>query len=167
MNTEQNPFLVPFQTPFGTVPFDKIKNEHFMPALKEGIAQGKQEVNAIAESTEAPTFENTIAALDNAGKLADTVSNVLFNLFSAETNPELQKIVQEASPMLSEYSNDITLNEKLFARVKAVYEQRQSLPLDPESLTLLEKTYKETTGHRQTTGRTGSPLQRTRAERNQ
>jgi len=142
MNTEHNPFLEPFQTPFGTVPFDKIRNEHFMPALKEGIALGKREVNAIAENPEAPTFENTIAALDNAGKLADTVSNVLFNLFSAETNPELQKIVQEASPMLSEYSNDITLNEKLFARVKAVYEQRHALQLDPESLTLLEKSYK-------------------------
>ena len=142
MNNLENPLLDPFHTPFGTVPFDTIKNEHFLPALTEAIAKGKEEVRAIAENTAEAAFENTIEALDKAGQLAHTVSNVLFNLFSAETNPELQKIVQEASPMLSEYSNDIMLNQKLFERVKKVYQQRDALPLDAEARTLLEKTYK-------------------------
>ena len=138
----QNPFLTPYTTPHQTAPFDKIKNADYLPALKEGLAQGRKEVDAIVTNPAKPTFENTIVALERSGDLLGKVTSVLFNLNSAETTPELQKIVKEASPMLSEYGNDITLNEKLFARVKAVYDQRASLKLDPESAMLLEKSYK-------------------------
>ncbi len=138
----QNPFLQPYTTPHQTVPFNKVKNEDYMPALKEGLAEGRKEVAAIVNNPAKPTFENTIVALERTGDLLGKVASVLFNLNSAETSPELQKIVKEASPLLSEYGNDITLNEKLFARIKAVYDQRSSLKLDPESAMLLEKTYK-------------------------
>ncbi|ADB37903.1 M3 family metallopeptidase [Spirosoma linguale] len=138
----QNPFLTSYTTPHQTAPFDKIKNADYLPALKDGLAQGRKDVDAIVTNTAAPTFENTIVALERAGDLLGKVTSVLFNLNSAETSPELQKIVKEASPLLSEYGNDITLNAKLFARIKTVYEQRAKLKLDPESAMLLEKTYK-------------------------
>ncbi|GAB3496847.1 M3 family metallopeptidase [Spirosoma knui] len=138
----QNPFLAPYVTPHQTAPFDKIRNEDYLPALTEGLAQGRKDVDAIVNNSAKPTFENTIVALERSGDLLGKVTSVLFNLNSAETTPDLQKIVKQASPMLSEYGNDITLNEKLFARVKAVYDQRASLKLDPESAMLLEKAYK-------------------------
>lgn len=138
----QNPFLQPYTTPHQTAPFDKIKNNDYLPALKEGLAQGRKDVAAIVANPAKPTFDNTILALERAGELLGKVTSVMFNLNSAETTPELQGIVKEASPMLSEYSNDITLNDKLFARVKAVYDQRASLKLDPESAMLLDKSYK-------------------------
>lgn len=142
MAATHNPLLQKFDTPHETFPFGKIKNEHLLPALHEAIAAGKNEVDAIANAATEPTFENTIAALDASGALADRVSTVMFNLNAAETNPELQKIVKEASPMLSEYGNDIRLNEQLFRRIKQVYDSRETLELDAESRTLLEKTYK-------------------------
>ena len=138
----QNPFLPPYPTPHQTAPFDKISNADYLPALTEGMAQGRKEVDVIANNPAKPTFENTIVALERSGDLLGKVTSVLFNLNSAETTPELQKIVKEASPLLSEFRNDIGLNEKLFARVKAVYDQRASLKLDPESDMLLEKNYK-------------------------
>jgi peptidyl-dipeptidase Dcp len=138
----QNPFLLPYVTPHQTAPFDKIANADFMPALKEGMAEGRREVADIASNPAVPTFENTIVALERSGDLLGKVTSVLFNLNSAETTPELQKIVKEASPLLSEYQNDISLNEPLFARVRAVYEQRASRSFDPESAMLLEKAYK-------------------------
>lgn len=138
----QNPFLVPYTTPHQTAPFDLITNADYMPALTEGLAQGRKEIDALVNNPAAPTFDNTIVALERSGELLNKVTSVLFNLNSAETSPELQKIVKEASPLLSEYGNDITLNEKLFARIKAVYQKRASLHLDPESDMLLEKTYK-------------------------
>lgn len=138
----QNPFLTSYTTPHQTAPFDKIKNADYLPALKDGLAQGRKDVDAIVTNTAAPTFENTIVALERSGDLLGKVTSVLFNLNGAETTPELQKIVKEASPLLSEYGNDITLNEKLFTRVKAVYDKRASLKLDPESAMLLEKSYK-------------------------
>ncbi len=113
-----------------------------MPALKEGMVEGRREVADIASNPAAPTFENTIVALERSGDLLGKVTSVLFNLNSAETTPELQQLVKEASLLLSEYHNDISLNEPLFARVKAVYDQRASLTLDPESAMLLEKSYK-------------------------
>jgi len=137
-----NPLLGKFSTLHGTYPFGKIKNEHYLPALKEAIAAGKKEIDVIANNTAAPSFENTIVALDQSGELVGVVSRVMMNLNGAETTPELQKIVKEASPLLSDYGNDIRLNEKLFARVKTVYDNRSKLKLDPESQTLLEKTYK-------------------------
>ncbi|CAN5281567.1 M3 family metallopeptidase [soil metagenome] len=138
----QNPFLTPYTTPHQTAPFDKIKHEDYLPALKEGLAEGRKDVEIIVNNPAKPTFDNTIVALERSGDLLGKVTSVLFNLNSAETSPELQKIVKTASPLLSEFSNDITLNEKLFARVKAVYDQRASLNLDPESAMLLEKNYK-------------------------
>ena len=138
----ENPLLEKFNTVHETVPFDKVRNEHFLPAIKEGIAQGRSEVDAIVNNPEAPSFANTIVALDRSGDRLSRVSSALFNLNAAETSPELQQIVREVSPLTTEYSNDISLNEKLFARIKTVYENRESLQLDAESAMLLEKTYK-------------------------
>ncbi|MCU0355044.1 MAG: M3 family metallopeptidase [Cytophagales bacterium] len=137
-----NLLLQPFATPHETFPFDKIKNEHYLPALRKAIAAGKAEIDKLVENPAEPTFANTVAALDRAGMLVERVSTVMFNLNSAETNAELQKIVKEASPLLSEYGNDIRLNAKLFQRIKAVYDRRDELDLDAEARTLLEKTYK-------------------------
>ncbi|WP_158974264.1 M3 family metallopeptidase [Cellulophaga sp. L1A9] len=132
----------PLLSPFDTAPFSELKNEHFMPAFTQAIADARAEIDAITHNTEAPTFENTIAALDFSGKQLDRVSSVFFNLNSAETNEEIQKIAQEISPVLSEFGNDITLNEALFKRVKAVYDQKESLTLSTEEQTLLDKKYK-------------------------
>jgi peptidyl-dipeptidase Dcp len=139
---QQNPFLSPYPAPHQTIPFDKITNAHYLPALREGLAQGRREVLAISTNPAKPTFENTIVALERCGNLLGQVASVLFNLNEAETTPELQKIVKESSPLLTEYTNDITLNAALYARVKSVYEQRASLKLDQESGMLLEKTYR-------------------------
>ncbi len=132
----------PLLTPFDTAPFSKIENEHFKPAFLQAIDDARSEIDAIANAKEAPNFENTIKALDFAGQHLDRVSSVFFNLNSAETNAEIQKIAQEISPLLTEFSNDITLNQNLFKRVKAVYDQRQDLELSKEEQTLLEKKYK-------------------------
>jgi peptidyl-dipeptidase Dcp len=132
----------PLLAAFDTAPFSKIKNEHFKPAFLQAIEDARAEIDAIANSKEVPSFENTIAALDFAGQQLDRVSSIFFNLNSAETNPEIQKLAQEVSPLLSEFSNDITLNEGLFKRVKTVYDQRNSLDLTTEEQTLLDKKYK-------------------------
>jgi len=132
----------PLLTPFDTAPFSQLKNEHFMPAFVQAIADARAEIDAITENKEAPTFKNTIAALDYSGKQLDRVSSVFFNLNSAETNDEIQKIAQEISPLLSAFGNDITLNIDLFKRVKAVYDQRESLDVTVEEQTLLDKKYK-------------------------
>ncbi|WFO15662.1 M3 family metallopeptidase [Cellulophaga baltica 4] len=132
----------PLLSPFDTAPFSKLKNEHFMPAFTQAIADARAEIEAITHNSEAPTFENTIAALDYSGKQLDRVSSVFFNLNSAETNEDIQKIAQEISPILSEFGNDITLNEDLFKRVKAVYDQKKNLDLTTEEQTLLDKKYK-------------------------
>ncbi|MCM4151867.1 M3 family peptidase [Arenibacter sp. N53] len=132
----------PLLSPFDTAPFSKLKNEHFKPAFLKAIDMARAEIDGIANATNPPTFGNTIAALDFAGQQLDRVSSVFFNLNSAETNPEIQKIAQEVSPLLSEFSNDITLNEDLFKRVKAVYDQRNNLKLTTEEETLLDKKYK-------------------------
>ncbi|MCS6967909.1 MAG: M3 family metallopeptidase [Cytophagales bacterium] len=143
MTNSSNPLLAPFETPHQTIPFDKIRLEHLMPALEEALAQGRKEIEAIANNPQPPTFENTIVALDQAGELLSIVQAVMFNLNSAETSPELQRIVREASPLITEYQNDILLNEKLFDRIKQLYQQRNKLSLDPEGATLLEKTYRQ------------------------
>ncbi len=133
-----NPLLIPFDK----APFEQINNSHFKPAFLEAIENARKEIDLIAQNPEAPTFENTLEALDFSGQQLDRTSSVFFNLNSAETNEEIQKIAQEVSPLLSEFSNDITLNEALFKRVKTVYEQRNTLSLNPEQKTLLEKRYK-------------------------
>jgi peptidyl-dipeptidase Dcp len=132
----------PLLQPLDQAPFSKIKNEHFKPAFLEAIKMARKEIDAIIENQEPPTFENTIEALDYSGYQLDRISSVFFNLNSAETNDEIQKIAQEISPLLSEFSNDITLNEALFERVKTVYGQKESLDLSTEQSTLLEKRYK-------------------------
>ncbi len=132
----------PFDTQFHTAPFSKIKNEDFLPAIKKGIEDAKAEIDAITNNPEAPTFQNTIEALDFSGEQLDRISSIFFNLNSAETNDEIQKIAQEVSPLLSEFSNDITLNETLFKRVKAVYDTKDTLNLNQEQQTLLDKKYK-------------------------
>ncbi|MBN1984845.1 MAG: M3 family metallopeptidase, partial [Prolixibacteraceae bacterium] len=142
VKAQSNPLLGAFNTPYETAPFEKIKNEHFIPAFQESIKAGETEIQAILENKDTPTFENTIAALDNAGRLLGRTAGVFFNLLSAETNEELQTIAQEVSPMLTKFQNDITLNPALFARVKAVYEQKNTLDLTAEQQTLLENTFK-------------------------
>ncbi|MEZ7507160.1 M3 family metallopeptidase [Flavobacterium sp. Arc2] len=131
-----------FNTKYDTAPFSKIKNEDFLPAFIEGIALAKAEIDAIVQNEETPTFVNTIEALDFSGYTLDRLSSIFFNLNSAETNDEIQKIAQEVSPLLSDFGNDIRLNAELFAKVKAVHEQKASLNLNPEQTTLLDEKYK-------------------------
>ncbi len=132
----------PLLQQFDQVPFSTIKNEHFLPAITKAIEMARTEIDAIVNNTEKPTFQNTIEALDYSGAQLDRVSSVFFNLNSAETNDEIQKIAQEVSPLLAEFGNDITLNEGLFLRVKEVYSQKENLTLTPEQTTLLDKKYK-------------------------
>ena len=131
-----------FNTKHNTAPFSKIKNEDFLPAFQKGIELAKAEIDAIVRNPIKPTFENTIEALAFSGDILDRISSIFFNLNSAETSDEMQKIAQEVSPLLSEFGNDIRLNPDLFARVKAVYEQKEHLNLNPEQTTLLDKKYK-------------------------
>lgn len=136
-----NPLLKSFNTTFQTAPFEEIKEEHFLPALKEAIQQGQKEVQEIIDQPAAPTFENTIEALEASGELVSRVAEIFYNLNSAETNDEIQKIAREFSPLLTEYGNDIMLNADLFSRIKSVYEGDQSA-LNEEQKMLLQKTYR-------------------------
>ncbi|MEN9907323.1 MAG: hypothetical protein RLZZ540_464 [Bacteroidota bacterium] len=131
-----------FNTKHNTAPFSKIKIEDYFPAFQEGISLAKAEIDAIVTNPEAPTFANTIEAMDYSGAILDRISSIFFNLNSAETSDEMQKIAQEVSPLLSEFGNDITLNTDLFARIKTVYEQKDALNLTTEQSTLLDKKYK-------------------------
>tara|TARA_B100000809_G_scaffold22902_1_gene20072 strand:- start:37352 stop:39382 length:2031 start_codon:yes stop_codon:yes gene_type:complete len=137
-----NPLLEVFNTPHTTTPFSKIKNEHYQPAFKKAITIAKEEIVVITKNTATPSFENTTVALENSGELLGTISSIFFNINSAETNDTIQKIAQEISPLLSEFSNDIRLNEALFLRVKSVYDDRHRLKLNGEETMLLEKQYK-------------------------
>lgn len=138
----QNPFFSNYNTPFGVPPFAQIKNEHFEPAFIEGMKQQAAEIAAITAQKEAPTFTNTILALENSGDLLDRVGSVFFNFNSANTNEGIQKIAQTLSPKMSKHRDDIQLNTELFKRVKTVYDQRSTAKLTREQLMLLEKTYK-------------------------
>ena len=138
--SQQNPFYSLFETPFQTVPFNLIKNDHFLPAIKRGIIQTRMEINAIKKCLDPPSFKNTIVALEESGTLLDKVSKILYNLNSSETSDELQKIAQEVSPLLTSLNNEIKLDKKLFERVKFVYNANDSL--SGEENMLLEKTYK-------------------------
>ncbi len=134
--------LNPLLTPFDLVPFSAIKNEHYLPAIKAAIEQAKNEIEDIYISEEEPTFENTIAALDYSGNQLSRLSVLFFNIYSSNADDEIQQIAMEVSPLLSEFGNDVNLNEKLFHRIKAVYEKKDSLSLTTEQQTLLENTYK-------------------------
>ena len=138
---KENPLLQAFETLHETAPFHRIKNEHFLPAFETAIAEGKREVQQIIDAKAAPDFENTIVALAVAGERVGRIRSILFNLNSAETSDEIQQIVQQAAPMLTEFANDISLNQQLFEKIKAVYNQKNNLNLTPEQATLLEKMY--------------------------
>ncbi len=142
-NSETNPFFTEWETPFGMAPFDRIKAAHFVPAFEAGIAERKKEIEAIASNPETPTFANTVEALENGGLALSKVSDVFFTLSGAETNDEIQAITRKVSPLLSSLRDDVRLNEKLFARVKAVWEKRDTLGLTPEQKKLVEDGYKD------------------------
>lgn len=137
-----NPFFQEWKTPFGVPPFAEIKEEHFMPAFKEGMARHKAEIAAIADAKAKPTFKNTVEAMETSGQFMERVGIVFGALSSAETNPRLQAINRELSPLRSAHYDDINLNEKLWLRVKSVWEHRKSEKLNPEQMRLLEDRYK-------------------------
>lgn len=137
-----NPLVQVWNTPSQTPPFTKIKVEHYKPAFEFAIAQARQEIDAICNARSMPTFENTVVALDRVGGLLNKVSGIFFNVTEAESTPETQAISKEVTPILTDYSNDVSLNETLFQRVKAVYDMRDKLDLNPEQKMLLDKTYK-------------------------
>ena len=138
-----NPFYEEYTTPHKTVPFDKIKLEHFEPAFMEGIRRDDEQIETIVNNPEPPTFDNTIIYTDPEHEeyyeLLGNVSNVFFNLMSAETNDELEALAQKMQPILTKHQNDVSLNEKLFQRIKAVYENHRELTAEEEML--LNKTY--------------------------
>ncbi|MDR2121788.1 MAG: M3 family metallopeptidase [Flavobacteriaceae bacterium] len=143
MNNKNNNLLKKFDTPFRSIPFENIKQEDFKPAIEEAIKEAKQEIKQIVDSTDPPNFVNTIVALEAAGKKLNIISSVFFNLNSAETNDYLQNLAQEISPMLAEYANDIIFNEKLFEKIKIVYDTTLKSKLSQEEVRLLDKTYKD------------------------
>lgn len=137
-----NPLLAAYETPFNVPPFDKIKDEHFKPAFEEALKQHNLEIDSIVNNADEATFENTIVALENAGSLLSNVSTVFYNLNSANTNDSIQALAKELAPQISAHSDEISLNAKLFERVKAVYTNKDKFALDAEDLKLLEETYK-------------------------
>ena len=136
-----NPLLTKSTLPYGAPQFDKIENQHYIPAFKQAIEEGKAEIDAIVNNPEAPSFENTIEALEYAGETLNRISHIFYNLLEANTNEEMQNIAEEISPLTTEFSMYVRLNDGLFQRIKSVYEQRESLNLDDVELRLLEKTY--------------------------
>ena len=142
-NTTMNPFFQAYNTPFNVPPFDKIKNEHFKPAILEGISVHQAEINGIANNTQPATFENTILAMENAGDLLSNVNIVFSNLNSANTNKEIQDIAKEMAPNLSAHRDNIYLNEKLFAKVKALWDKKETLGLNLEQAKILDNAYKD------------------------
>jgi peptidyl-dipeptidase Dcp len=137
-----NPILQYWQTPFETPPFHLIRTDHFEPAAKEAIKLGRKEIKAITENPDSPTFENTVAALDLTGENLGRVAAILFNLNSAETSSELQTVARKVSPMLTRFSNEITLNEKLFARIKEIHDSRSLALLSSEEQMLVERKFR-------------------------
>lgn len=138
----ENPLLTESPLPYGAPQFDKIRTEHYLPAFKQGIAEGKAEIDAIINDAASPTFENTIEALEFSGATLNRVAGIFYNLMEADSNDEMQAIAEEVAPLMNEYSMYISLNEKLFERVKTVWEQRESLKLEKDQAKLLEDTYR-------------------------
>jgi len=137
-----NPFFSSYNTPYDVPPFNLIKNEHYKPAILEGIKKQQQEIDVIVNQKTQPTFENTIIAVENSGELLSKVSTVFNNMNSANTNEEIQQIAKDVAPLLSAHRDNINLNEKLFARVNTLWNQKEQLKLTPEQAKLLEKSYK-------------------------
>ena len=138
----ENPLLTESTAPFGAPQFDKIKNEHYLPAFEQGIAEAKAEIDAIVANEAEPTFENTIEAMEYAGQTLNKVASIFYALMEANTNETMQEIAEQISPMLTEYSMYVSLNNDLFQRVKVVYEMKDELGLDKDQMTLLEDNYK-------------------------
>ncbi|MEI7499441.1 MAG: M3 family metallopeptidase [Bacteroidota bacterium] len=137
-----NPFFEEWKTPFQVPPFENIKNEHYMPAFLEGMKQHQAEIDAIVARQDAPTFENTLVVLDKSGELLDRVSSVFYGINGANTNKEMQEIARQLSPLMTKHSDDINLNPGLFKKIKAIYEQKDNLKLDPDQKRLLTETFK-------------------------
>lgn len=142
MKKETNPFLEEYTTEYQIPPFDKIKAEHYIPAFEEGIKQARAEIKAIVDNPEAPTFDNTILALDNSGEILDKVTYVFGALSECLNDSAMEKVAEKAYPMLSAYSDEVMMNDSLFQRVKVLYDQKDSLGLNTAQLRLLEKKYK-------------------------
>ena len=142
-NDMENPFFSEWNTPYEIPNFYSISTEHYMPAFEEGMRRQKAEIDSIVNNPEAPTFENTVLALEYSGRLLNEVSAVFFNLSECENSPEMEAIAEEVTPLLSAHGDDIALNARLFARIKAVYDQRESLGLNAEQMRLVEKHYKD------------------------
>ncbi len=140
--TMDNPFFAEWNTPYDIPDFGRIKTEHYLPAFREGMKQQKEWIDAIADNSEEPTFGNTVIPYEYSGQLLQEVSAVFFNLSECENNDEMEAIAEEVTPLLSAHSDDIALNQKLFARIKAVYDRRETLGLNAEQMRLLEETYK-------------------------
>ncbi len=139
---QSNPFFTVWNTPYGVPPFEEIKYEHYLPAFEEGIKRQKEEIDAIVNNPDAPTFENVIEALEYSGELLYNVQAVFFNLMECVNSDEMKEIAEKAIPMVTQHGDDISLNAKLFARIKAVYDQRDQLSLNEEQSRLLEENYK-------------------------
>lgn len=137
-----NPLLTESSAPFGAPEFDKIKTEHYLPAFETAIAEAKAEIDAIVSNTEEPTFENTIEAMEYSGRSLNTVAGIFYNLMEAHTNDDMQAIAEEIAPKMTEFSMYVSLNQDLFKRVKAVYEKKDELGLEPDQMKLLEDNYK-------------------------
>lgn len=137
-----NPFFTTWDTPYGVPPFDEIKTEHYILAFEKGMEEQMDEIDAIVNQTDAPTFENTVEALEYSGKLLNRVGSVFFNLSMTNNSPEMEKIAEEIYPKLSAHGDNISLNAKLFEKIKIVYDQKEGLNLNPEQQRLLEETYK-------------------------
>ena len=137
-----NPLLTTSTLPYGAPQFDKIENHHYIPAFKQAIEEAKAEVDAIINNTDTPTFENTIEALEYAGSTLNRISHIFYNLLEADTNDEMQNIAEEITPLTTEFSMYVSLNESLSQRVKQIHDTKELLNLDAEETRLLEKTYK-------------------------
>ena len=144
-NTMENPLLTESGLPYGAPQFDRIRNEHYLPAFEEGIRQAKAEIDAIVSNPDEPSFENTIEALEYSGRTLSRVSGIFYNINEADTDDEMQSIAEQVSPMMTEYSMYVSLNSGLFDRVKSVYDRRESLSLENDQRRLLEETYRSFT----------------------
>jgi len=140
--SNNNPLLSAFETPYDVPPFEAIDSKHYLPAIHHALDEARKEIAIIKENDSAPSFQNTIETLEKTGKLLNTITSVLFNLNSAETNDELQKVTQEAAPILTEFQSEVSQDPKLFSRVQQVFKLKETLSLSAEQMTLLEKTYK-------------------------
>ena len=140
--TMKNPLLTESSAPFGAPEFDKIEDAHYLPAFETAIAEAKAEIDAIVANPDEPTFENTIEAMEYAGETLDRVAGIFYNLMEANTNDAMQETAEQISPMLTEYSMYVSLNNDLFQRVKAVYEKKDELGLEKDQLKILEENYK-------------------------